>query len=318
VTTDERLAAMHDTLRHLLDVIRVVADDFSGDFAPESPARSEWEQTPGVLGHDLQEAFRTSMVLWHTINDHGNALCDLIVTRRTYAAVTVARSLAEAAGRSWYLLSESVEPLERVRRLINDRLYAGFENEQLLIGTLPASHDPEPIHTVAQRAEPVLRQLVAKEQVTRSNLLDKARGYDLRPIKEGDVSRRRTPYVGTSRPATTAVLGQMFGADAQPASFYRFNSAVAHASLHAQPRMLSLTQGIDGTTLSAVLAMNPDDLSAQAWLSVAAVAVTSGVLFRQAGWPTDELDAALNALVPVWNPPPSPENLAEFDHLTRA
>jgi len=43
----------------------------------------------------------------------------------------LARALAEASARSWYLLEPDIGPLERVRRLMNDRLFSLFERHTM-------------------------------------------------------------------------------------------------------------------------------------------------------------------------------------------
>src|SRR5215471_1483123 len=55
---DQRLGAMHDTLRNLLIVIRSVANSQGADFADPSPARSDWQAAPASMRSDVQQAYQ--------------------------------------------------------------------------------------------------------------------------------------------------------------------------------------------------------------------------------------------------------------------
>ena len=303
---------MHDTLRNLLIVITSVADSQHGDFADPSPARSDWQAAPPPMQSDLQQAYQTGMVLWHAIIDHGHGLADLIDQRRTYAAMTIARSLAETAARSWNFLEQGVPPHARVERLLNDRLHAAHENELLLRGLLPDGAQPSNVNAVSRAKEPVIQKRLDAERATRAALLDAARSYQVAPIKE---PRRGAPYVGTGRPTSMDLLNRLLAHGPQANSFYRMNSAIAHAALHGQVRMMYMTQRPDGAHTSKPVPMHPDDLAPQAWPAVAASAIAAGVLFEQAGWPTDGLDAAVSKLAAAWDAPPDEDLLQAFDAL---
>ena len=54
-----------------------------------------------------------------------------------------------------------------------------------------------------------------------------------------------------------------------------------------------LSQGPDATHTSKPVPMHTDDLAPQAWPAVAVTAITAGVLFEQAGWPTEALETAV-------------------------
>lgn len=303
---------MHDTLRQLLIVIRSVADSQHGDFADPSPARSDWLAAPALLRSDLQQAYQTGMVLWHSVIDHGHGLADLIDGRRTYAAMTVARAFAEAAARSWNFMERNASPHSRVERLLNDRLHAAHENELLLRGLLPDGAQTPDVSAVARAKEPVIQLRIEAERKTRADLLETARRYQITPIKE---PRRGAPYVGTGRPTSMDLLNSLLAHGPQANSFYRLNSAVAHAALHGHVRMMYLTDRPDGTQASKPVPMHPDDLAPQAWPAVAAAAIAASTLFQQAGWPAQGLDSAISKLVDAWDAPPDEDLLQAFDAL---
>lgn len=135
------------------------------------------------MGSDIRQAYETGLVLWHAIIDHGHGLADLIDQRRTYAVMTVARALAEAAARSWNFLEEGVPPHDRVERMLNERLYASHENELLLRGLLPQAAQTPNVSAVARAKEPVIRKRLEPEQINRQHLLDSARRYRIAPIR---------------------------------------------------------------------------------------------------------------------------------------
>jgi len=309
-----QLREMRETLDKVLLVIRSTADEFKGDFADPSPARTDWMSCAPKLAVDLEQAYRTAMVLWHSIEDHGHGLSELIEARRTYSSMTLARSLGEGAARSWYMLEEvGVDPIERVRRLINERLYACHENEALYIGLLPSLKNAPEVAVVAKAKESVIRDRIASVRADRQSLLDAARGYELFPIKN---TKGKVPYVGGGpRPGAMPLIGRVLDSASQGASFFRVNSSIAHFSLHGQVRMINFSRSEDGNDLSRARPMNPDDLAAAVWPGVGAMALAALAMFRQAGWRLDPLDVAIRQLAVAWNPPPSDELRAELDAL---
>ena len=249
---EQRLDGMQSTLRTLLMVVQSMAGSQGGDFADPSPARSQWQLLPSPNGVDLQQAYQTVMVLWHANFDLGRGLADLIETRRTYSAMTVARTLAESAARSWDLIEEGVEPPRRIERMFNERLFAGYENERLLEGMLVDLANTA--GDVLEAAEPLIRERIASERKQREDLLARAVRYGLTASK----SRNGAPAVGAGRPTSMALLARMLGDQVPAASFFRMNSAVAHTALHGQARMISMSQRPDKALTSLPVAMHPD------------------------------------------------------------
>lgn len=54
------------------------------------------------------------------------------------------------------------------------------------------------------------------------------------------------------------VLNRLLQHGPHASSFFRLNSAVAHVSLHAQVRVLYLTERADGSNTSKPLPMHPE------------------------------------------------------------
>ncbi len=70
--------------------------------ANEAP--SGWGQEP------LQDAYRTGAICWYVVADQALSVADLLDSGRTFGLLSSSRSLAEAACRSAYLLTDDVDP----------------------------------------------------------------------------------------------------------------------------------------------------------------------------------------------------------------
>jgi hypothetical protein len=126
--------AIATSLRGLVAEVETARDACRGDFRPDSPAVADWaaNQMPGEWGPQLlQDAYRTAELYGASVTDHVLAIADLIEGSRPFAVASIARALVEPASRAIWLLEPNLEPIERVRRLVNDILFAAFEHETL-------------------------------------------------------------------------------------------------------------------------------------------------------------------------------------------
>lgn len=306
------LDEMRSTLDRILFVIRSAQDGWHGDYADVSPARSDWTSCVEPYAFDLEETYHTGMVQWHAIQDLTRGLLGSIDLRLPFSAVSAARSVAENAARSWYLLEADITALERVRRCLNDRLYANFEDERLLRGLLVREDMPPEILAVADQAEPVIATRLDYLRRVRENLVASAKRYGLTATNTNRDDK--LSVVGTPRPSDQKVIGLAIGQPTQAATLHRVCSAVTHRSLHGMTRMFE----IDASSVphvSRVRPMTPDDLAGAIWAAVATLVISAQTLFRQAGWDSLPLDAAIGAAVAVWDRPPDSDLLDKFERL---
>jgi hypothetical protein len=299
---DELLTAMASTLDRFVMTVRSIADAAHGDFGRQSPGRAQWEALPDVSKRQtLDDAYHTGLIIWPTVEDHARGLVGSVERRLPHSAVTLARGLAESAARCWYLIEPAAEPGERIRRMLNDRLYANFEHRVMIASNLDIREgEAEIMRSTVDKYRPSIDARVSELETVRDDMAKEAKLWHLEVTPE-KFNKYRAPYVGTPRPTAQSLIGQVLQAEAYGAGFHRSSSAVAHASLHGitlmlEPRIRTNRVMIRATPMTAA------DTVALTSPAVTTMAITALELFRQAGWPTDPLEVHAEALVGVWTP----------------
>lgn len=117
-----QLMSMRATLDAFLLAVDWAADEWGGDYADPSPARTEWSASPEPWAGDLEDTYRTALARWYAVQDLARGFVAMIDHELPFSTVAASRALAGNAARTWYLVQEGIEPLERVRRLVDERL----------------------------------------------------------------------------------------------------------------------------------------------------------------------------------------------------
>lgn len=283
----ESVAVSHHDLAAAIDdvivAVRQAADADGWDFTAESPAVEDWStrELPGEWGPEpLQDAYRTGLVLWWYISDAALALIDAIRNDRPFAYVSLARAVAEASARSWYLLQPGIAPLERVRRLMNDRLFATFER-----------------HTM-WRQEDQMAALLTRDAGTAAAIGRAARASRLsfEPEKRGQ-GKFSAARVGQPRPKSMPLIALAIRDDQAAAVFYRSSSALLHAALNSVDGRLHMTA--DGRI--TVRGLDADRVVADITAAVVAMLVAVATIVQQTGWNSEHVDEAMNAAHVTWS-----------------
>jgi hypothetical protein len=254
------------------------------EFTDASPARLDWiaNELPGAWGdRPLQDAYRTGLLSWWLVADHALALADAIRADRALAYLSLARGLADACVRSWFLLELEVPPKERVRRLMNDRLHAMFEQNTLLSG------DPRFADTLAHNAE-------SKEQIRLG-----ARRHNLHFDEEVRSDERfAAARLAPSRPSTVELLRRGIRQRESASAFYRTSSALTHASLHAVASRIRFNAELGRVALQS---LDADRVVADCTRPLVAMLVTMATTLEQTGWARSRFDECADDARTLWS-----------------
>jgi hypothetical protein len=310
----ELIEAMAASFENLLSVFRAAQGaHFPGDFADPSPARYVWDHADPKLQHLLQEAYRTGMVRWHTIQDHCHGFVEVVRAGLPSSALSLSRAMAEGAARAWYNYEPEVKPIDLVTRLINDRLHASFEDERLYAGILPSEKHPPDIQANSVQRERLVRARITQVQQNILDLKTEAKSIGVFGLKEG---RGKAPYVGgIPVPNAMPLIGRLLESASRSDPFYRLSSGIDHGSLHTMVRMFDFGSDQNGRPVTRRRPMKADELAVSCAPSVFAVLVSAGVFFAQAGWETDGIEDAAALIGVAWNPPRSQESIDDSARL---
>ena len=257
--------ALAAALREVVAETRRTAQDGDWEFSPGSPAVVDWEthESPSGWGaQPLQDAYRTGALIWYLVADHALGVADLLDSGRSIALLSASRPLAESAARSWFLLATNVDASERVRRMVNERLFALHEDWRF------ASTAPE-LDSSWQRDTALRLVEVAESE------------YGLLVQKPDDF---RPGWVGSARPATMSVLTDMLGNPEAAALFYRGSSSVSHAALHGLVKRLDLHSNDAGNHRARLRDITSAEATAEISASLSALCIAARALLLQTGW----------------------------------
>lgn len=130
-TVESARGALAGAIRDLVTAVEGEGSAKGWDFRPDGPAAKDWtanEQPPGWGDEPLQDAYRTGALGWYLVVDEALSVADLLESGRTLGLLSASRSLAEPAARCGLLLRTATEPAVRIRHMINERLYALYED----------------------------------------------------------------------------------------------------------------------------------------------------------------------------------------------
>lgn len=269
-------------LRALAQQVDAARDACGGDFARDSPAAIDWSanEMPGEWGPQLlQDAYRTAELYGASIKDHVLAMADAIEHERPFAMASLARALAEPSARAVWLLEPGLDPIERVRRLLNDILYAAFEHET---------------HWAQEPRIPDSADVLAKIKREAA-----ARGLTYTDAIRNPKKRQFQPArVGDARPSTQWLLGHATESKDMAKFYYRAGSAVLHAALHGFDQRLAYT---DNSRRRAQLRrVDADAVLRECTLALQVYVAYLGALMFQTGWPDAGVLAAIDDAEAVW------------------
>jgi hypothetical protein len=278
------LAALADSIREFVGAVEAVGSSEDWEFLPNGPAARDWANEPMAgpwSNQPLQDAYRTGSVLWPVVADQALALADLLAPPgRPFAVMSVARSLAEAATRLWLLIEPLPPAAERVRRSMNDRLYAMFE-ERVLSADLPGVD-----LTWAEQNRDVIEATGTRH------------GWTVLPE---DWDNYKASAFQPRRPSTQAALGELLDMPALAAKFCRTSASVAHASLHGVVKFLESSESSSTTQVRMRVADLTSGTAAMHMLpAVYAMSEVGCHYGRQAGWHAKPIFIEQQHLRLVW------------------
>lgn len=274
------LAEIAAALRDVVAEVDAARETCDGDFAVDSAAARDWKanEMPGEWGPQLlEDSYRTAELYGASVKDHMLALADAIENERPFAMASLARAVVEPAARSIWLLEPGIEPLERVRRLVNDILYAAYEHETLWADE---SRVPDNADIYAKiKKEATARGLPYSDPVRKANKFTPAR-------------------LGVPRPSSQWLLGYATKSPQAAKFFYRAGSAVVHSALHGFDQRLAYS----GQTRrrARTVGVDPDTVLRDCTFAVQAYISYLGALLYQTAWPDGGVLAAIDVLESVW------------------
>jgi hypothetical protein len=220
--------------------------------------------------------------------DFAHSLALLLRSPRTvYGQAAVARGPSEHAARLWYVLEPNLEPIERVRRYLNERLYS--MHEQLNIIEALGELDP-----VASPTEESRQQLTARihEILRWAEKIGLASVQDRTPRRSGLPA---TPQIGKQRPSATALHEQaLIGLGALS---YRLACAVTHAVGYAISNRLERPP-VDQTLTQPT--MRPQQAALEHLYAPLMLIKAGDRLHQRMGWASNGWSAAARDLGGTW------------------
>ena len=271
-----------DAIEAIVNAVTNTAEASGWDFIPDSPAVTDWSlnELPGEWGpYPLQDSYRTGLLLWWYQSDAALALVDAIRMDRPFAYVSLARALAEASARSWYLLELGIDATERIRRLMNDRLFAMYERHTMW-------HDEDFMAQLLERDAAIV-DAIAQESQTRC----------LHYVAEKRGPRVYVPArIGEARPKSKYLISMAIKDDRAAAVFYRASSGLMHAALYSADGRLHFRP--DGRM--AVRGLDADRVVADITAAVVCMLVSVAATVSQTGWNGDRVQEAMDSAHEIW------------------
>lgn len=200
------------------------------------PGGPRWTRTPH------QRAFCGATYRISQACECLRGLADAVGLARPYGAMTLARTMAESAGRAWYLLDREADERERVRRHVNDEIFSFREAARLFEDGLPgAAASRRNFEDAAEQllSDGGIHGFTRKRTRAGEYLVDEERpelwADDARP------SIRRL----LERAMTSELVERQIDEAAAITFFYRVASAVSHAAEHGDTALRENIQ-VDG------------------------------------------------------------------------
>jgi hypothetical protein len=217
--------------------------------------------------------------------DHLKVAAYVLTERRGVASLyTVTRAAAEVGSMACYLSERGVDPLERVRRLMNHNLVALTEDLNML----------------ARFSDPKALARAARHRAQEADIARTGQGFGLtftRPKKCYSAC-----YLGDRPPSAMTLIDQCASrTSGVGATYQQLLSSVAHGQLHGLSRFL-MQAPAPAEPGKVITQMNLSDHDAA--LHLLAGPLCASTLFEHLrwffGWNTDDADPAVTAMLHTW------------------
>lgn len=261
-TIGELRKATHE----IVEALERLGEHYSWDPAPDSLAlrewaaddmADEWSKTP------LHDADRINVLLILSAADHLRAMADAMA-ERTFAPMTLARSVLESSARAWFNAAPDADSRERVRRHMNARL--------------------EDIAESIRRMRAAGEKDVAKAAARQAAILESARrqGFTTQ-------SNARIPHIGAPEPPAVELAHQVLSNDAANASgnvLYRIGAGVSHGNANGLLHFLALLEPdqVGGPARMGLIRAHPETFGRWLYGAPLAFVKASGELLVRYGY----------------------------------
>lgn len=256
--------------------------------AAGSPADKEADGEPFAAewsAHPARDLFATLLMECWSCADHLTVAGIVLAEHRAVASLyTISRAAAEAASIACYLSEPGIEPLERMRRLMNHNLVALHEDLNML-GRLPSQG----------AADKAARHQTQEAAIARAG---RQHGLTFTKPKKG-----YTPcFLGDRPPSAMTLIDQCAsGTSGVGATYQQLLSSVAHGQLHGLSRFLMRAPAPAGPG-KVIIQMNLRARDAALHLLAGPLCVSTLVEHLRwfFGWSTETLDSAVLAMMHTW------------------
>ena len=247
--------------------------------ADGEPFASEWS------AHPARDLFATLLMECWSCADHLTVAGGVLAERRAVASLyTITRGAAEAASIACYLSEPGIEPLERVRRIMNHNLAALHEDLNML--SRFGSQD------AARKA--------AKHRAQEAAIARAGHGHGLvftRPKKGFSPC-----FLGGKPPSAMTLIDQCASrTSGVGAAYQQLLSSVAHGQLHGLSRFL-MRAPTPAEPGKVVVQMNVSAHDAALHLLAGPLCASTLVEHLRwfFGWNTEAVDPAVLAMLHIW------------------
>jgi hypothetical protein len=274
------LRKVAEDLTQLVDLNKRPAEGSPADReADGEPFAAEWGSHPG------RDLFATMLMECWSCADHLKVAGVVLAEHQAVASLyTITRGAAEAASIACYLSERGIEPLERVRRIMNHNLAALHQDLNMLV-RIPRQD------SAAKAARHRSQEEAIAGAGRRHNL-----GFT-RPRKGFSAC-----YLGDKPPSAMTLIDQCAsGTSGVGATYQQLLSSVAHGQLHGLSRFL-MHAPVPGESGKVVVQMNLN--ARDAALHLLAGPLCAATLVEHLrwffGWDTEAVDPGVLRMMYTW------------------
>jgi hypothetical protein len=284
---DSPMQSLAGSVREFIATFAAVGELHHWDPEDGSPSVTDWsanelDADPAWGPQPLQDAYRTGFLVWPAISDLALAFADLVdPCPHPYAVMAVARGLAEACGRAYYLLESDLDPAERVRRMLNDRQFGLLEQR------LTARHMPIEIPAWLTDVRDAIQAAAQK--------------HNLGQVNAEQMDKFKSARIGKPRPRNKEVVQLVVGHADFGGMFYGLSSAISHAAMHGLVAFLKLTPSEQGLIRAATAPVDAQEAATRTSAAVVALATAIMLMAHQSGWDDPELADASERMTDTWD-----------------
>ena len=256
--------------------------------APGSPADKETDGEPFAgewSAHPARDLFATLLMECWSCSDHLEVAGEVLAEHRAVASLyTITRAAAEAASIACYLSEPGIEPLERVRRIMNHNLVALHEDLNML-SRFPGQ----------DAANKAARHRAQETAIARAG---HQHGLAFTRPKKGF-----SPcFLGNRPPSAMTLIDQCASrTSGVGATYQQLLSSVTHGQLHGLSRFL-MRAPTPAEPGMVIVQMNLSARDAALHLLAGPLCVSTLVEHLRwfFGWNTEALDPAVVAMMHTW------------------